>query len=76
MHAVAAQQVAVMNPRGLRAVVHPQYVLCPDCPRKRMRCAWGAQGVIARQQRELLVAQSVNPGIPDMEHMGPPAAQD
>ena len=75
VHTVAAQQVAIMHTRTFGAVIGAQDVLRADGARQRMRGAGRAQGVVARQQGEFLVAQSVNARVANVEHMGPPPAQ-
>ena len=75
VHAVTAQQVAIVHARSVGAVIDTQDVLRTDCARQRVRGAGRTQGVVARQQSELVVAQSVNTRIANVEHMGPPPAQ-
>jgi hypothetical protein len=75
MYAIAAQQVTVVNARGVGGVIGAQDVLGADRARQRMRGARRAQRVVAGQQGELVVAQSIGTGVPHVHHMGAAAGQ-
>ncbi len=75
MYAVTAQQVAVMDARGVGDVIGAQDVLRTDGARQRMAGTGRAQRVVAGQLGEFVVAQSVGAGIPHVHHMGATAGE-
>ncbi len=75
MHAVAAEQVAIVQVRGFLEVIDAQAVLRTDRARQRVRGAGRTQRVVGGQQRQHVVAHAVNARIPNMDQMGTPPAQ-
>ena len=73
VHAVAAQQVAIVQVRVFLEVIHAQAVLRAHRARQRVRGARRAQRVVGGEQRQHVVAQAVNPRIPNMDQVGTPS---
>jgi hypothetical protein len=76
VHAIAAQQVPVVEVRGFLDVIDSQLVLGADGARQGVRGARSAERVVRGEQRDGAVAQAVYPGIPNMDQMGGPSAQN
>ena len=71
MHAVGAQQVAVVRPGRLEGVVDAQVIRRADRAREP-----AARDVIGGEADQDIVAQPIQPAVPDMDQMRLSAAQD
>jgi hypothetical protein len=76
VHAIAADQVTIVQVHGFLEMIHAQAVLRAHGPRQRIRGARGPQRVVAGEQGEHAIAHPVNARIPNMDQMGTPAAQN
>jgi hypothetical protein len=75
MHAVRAQQIAVVLPRLRHFVIDPHGIGRADGARQRMWQAAASGRVVVGQQRQPLVAQPVQTRIADMQPMRLASAQ-
>ena len=76
MHAVAADEVAIVQVHGFLEVIDAQAVLRAHRARQRMRRAGRAQRVVGRELGQHVVAQPVDARIPNMDQVGTPPAQN
>jgi hypothetical protein len=76
MHAIAADEVAIVQVHGFLEMVDAQRVLCSDRACQRIRRSRRTECVVRRELGERALAQPVHARIPNMDQMGTPAAQD
>ena len=76
VHAVAAEQVAIVQVRGFLEVIDAQAVLRTDRARERVRRARRTQRVVGREQGQHVVAQAVDARVTNMDQMGTTSAQN